>query len=115
MAPPTLRSLVASAFVVSAAAGQCQPEWLPTPPGAALGSLPYAFESSNGDLIAGGDFTSAGGLPAAHIARWDGAAWAPLGAGLDGVVFALAGDGADLIAGGSFASAGGLPAANVAR
>lgn len=29
----------------------------------------------NGDLIVGGDFTSAGGIPAVDVARWNGASW----------------------------------------
>jgi len=36
----------------------------------------------NGDLIAGGYFTSIGGIAAANIARWNGTAWHALGAGL---------------------------------
>lgn len=40
----------------------------------------------NGDLIAGGNFSAAGGVPAAGIARWDGLTWSPLGSGLPGVV-----------------------------
>jgi hypothetical protein len=43
----------------------------------------------NGDLVAGGAFTTAGGVPASCIARWDGTAWSPLGGGL-GPVDALA-------------------------
>lgn len=44
----------------------------------------------NGELIAAGDFVTAGGLPANRVARWTGAAWAPLAAGLNATVFALA-------------------------
>lgn len=29
----------------------------------------------NGDLLVGGSFTNAGGVPAVHLARWDGATW----------------------------------------
>ncbi len=36
----------------------------------------------DGGLVAGGYFATAGGVPAASIARWDGLAWSPLGAGL---------------------------------
>ena len=43
----------------------------------------------NGDLIAGGDFTSAGGASAAHIARWNGSSWQAVGSGIGGSVFAL--------------------------
>ena len=35
----------------------------------------------NGDVIAGGQFTAAGGVPASNIARWDGTTWSPLGPG----------------------------------
>jgi hypothetical protein len=40
-------------------------------------------------LIAGGDFTVAGGLTANRVARWDGAAWTPMGNGMDQGVRAL--------------------------
>lgn len=70
----------------------------------------------DGDLIVGGDFTSAGGIPARRIARWNGASWAALGTGIDGWVRALALlPNGDLVAGGSFTSAGGVPAQNIAR
>ncbi len=74
-------------------------------------------------LIAGGSFFTAGGLPANHIARWDGAAWHALGPGLNAPVFALAGWDPDesgpeptaLIAGGWFTAAGSAPASYIAR
>ena len=44
----------------------------------------------NGDLIAGGDFTTAGGTTVNSIARWNGAAWSALGAGMNNFVTALA-------------------------
>jgi hypothetical protein len=70
----------------------------------------------NGDLIAGGTFTTAGGISASRIARWNGSAWSPLGTGMDNSVTALAvlPDG-DLIAGGSFTTAGGVSANRIAR
>lgn len=76
----------------------------------ALAALP------NGDLIAAGDFTSAGGVAASRIARWNGAAWSPLGAGCDGSVRALAVlSNGDLVAAGAFTAAGGAAASRVAR
>jgi hypothetical protein len=62
----------------------------------------------NGDIIAGGEFTSAGGVSANHIARWDGSAWSPLGSGLSAPVLALAvlPDG-HVVAAGTFLQAGG--------
>lgn len=44
---------------------------------------------ANGDLIAGGDFTTAGGVPAQSIARWNGTAWSALGGGYSGAVRAV--------------------------
>jgi hypothetical protein len=74
-------------------------------------------------LIAGGGFTSAGGMTAASIARWDGSAWHGLGSGMSSSVYALAawdpdGDGPvmpQLIAGGFFVEAGGVTVNRVAR
>lgn len=70
----------------------------------------------SGDIIAAGDFTTAGGVPANRVARWNGATWSPLGSGLDGPVLALLElPNGDLLAGGSFTTAGGAPAAHIAR
>jgi hypothetical protein len=70
----------------------------------------------NGDLVVGGNFASAGGVPAANVARWDGSAWSPLGGGTDGFVTTLVQlpDG-DLVAGGTFTNAGGVPSPYLAR
>jgi len=58
---------------------------------------------ANGDLVAGGDFTTAGGVSANRIARWNGTSWSALGSGMNGGVNALTTlpDG-DLVAGGGF-------------
>ena len=41
------------------------------------------FDDGSGPaLYAGGRFTSAGGVPANNIARWDGSSWSPLGSGV---------------------------------
>jgi hypothetical protein len=70
----------------------------------------------NGDVVAGGSFTTAGGVAAANIARWNGVAWSPLGGGVDGVVYAMVRlPNGDLVAGGMFTTAGGVAAANIAR
>jgi hypothetical protein len=76
-----------------------------------LGPLPA-------QLVAGGIFSTAGGLPVSNIARWNGKQWGPLGAGTNDRVRDLAtwdpdGPGpqrAQLIATGDFRTAGGLPA-----
>ncbi|MFH0981626.1 MAG: hypothetical protein V2A79_08820 [Planctomycetota bacterium] len=63
-----------------------------------------------GDLIAGGDFASAGGLPCNFVARWDGDQWYPLGDGVGGSewapVLALTAYHGELVAGGVFTTAG---------
>ncbi len=106
------------------------PGWDPGAPGqwSPLGSGiggPYSFVRAltvfNGELIAGGGFSSVGGTPANNIAYWDGLTWSPLGSGMRGgypyvtFVFALTLYNGELIAGGSFYTAGGTEAHNIAR
>lgn len=80
------------------------------PPIYALATMP------NGDVIAAGNFQTAGGVAAQNIARWDGTAWTPLGSGLNSSASALTiAPNGDLIAGGNFNLAGGNLAAFVAR
>ncbi len=45
---------------------------------------------SNGNLYAGGDFTTAGGTTVNKIAKWNGTSWSALGTGTSGSVYALA-------------------------
>jgi Domain of unknown function (DUF5122) beta-propeller len=69
-----------------------------------------------GDVVAGGFFTSAGGVPASRIARWNGSAWSPLGSGMNNDVLTLIVlTNGDLVAGGDFTMAGGVSASNIAR
>jgi hypothetical protein len=74
---------------------------------------------SDNSLYVGGEFTTAGGVAASRIARWDGAQWHPLGSGMYGVspeVYALTfGPDGSLYAGGAFTRAGGVAANYVAR
>lgn len=72
------------------------------------------------DVIVAGQFTTAGGLPANRIAKWDGAAWSTFGTGLDNIVDGLwvdprAGGGYDVYVGGVFLNADGQPAQHVAK
>jgi len=74
-------------------------------------------------LYVGGEFQSAGGVPANYIATWDGTTWssvAPGGSGgTDGFVHELwvldDGSGPALYAAGDFQTAGGVPANRIAR
>src|SRR6185436_5932460 len=83
--------------------------------GGFFGALVYALAVSGSDLYAGGEFTTAGGIGATNIAKWDGSSWSPLGLGMNGEVYALAVSGTNLYAGGTFTMAGGNPASRIAR
>lgn len=93
--------------------------------GAGVDDLNYlpqvtALAVNGNDLFAGGAFTKAGNVSAAHVARWDGVSWSALGGGLtrffgDIPVAALAVSGGDLLVGGRFETAGGVSATNLAR
>ncbi|MFN9275179.1 MAG: hypothetical protein ACK6D2_05535, partial [Planctomycetota bacterium] len=93
--------------------------------GAGVDSAVRAFARlPNGDLVAGGAFTIAGGNPASRIARWDGSAWWPLGAGVTGssgpptvttVECMLVLPNGDLVVGGNFTTPSGVPANSIAR
>jgi hypothetical protein len=73
----------------------------------------------NGDVVAGGYFTTAGGVAANNIARWNGTSWSPLGTGLIGGVPDVGAlttlPNGDLAAGGYFTAAGGSVSAYFAR
>ncbi|MBM4113173.1 MAG: hypothetical protein FJ253_07330 [Phycisphaerae bacterium] len=72
-------------------------------------------------LYAGGDFSTAGGVAAKRIAKWNGASWSALGSGMNNTVSSLttfddgSGGGPALIAGGSFTMAGGGSATRIAK
>jgi Domain of unknown function (DUF4347)/Bacterial cadherin-like domain len=67
------------------------------------------------DIDAGGEFTTAGGVSANNIAKWNGTTWAPLGTGLDSMVHAITIKGNDIYAGGNFTNAGGGGANKIAK
>ncbi len=94
--------------------------------GAGVDALEYpgvfaAVVLPNGDLVVGGTFTTAGGAPAAGIARWNGTNWSGLGSGVtygfsDARVRALAVSPAgELLVGGLFSAAGGIAASGIAK
>jgi hypothetical protein len=59
-----------------------------------------------GDLIAAGIFSTAGGQTARNICSWDDTAFSPLGPGLNGEVYALTAWNGFLVAGGVFSATG---------
>ena len=56
----------------------------------------------NNELIAGGWFTTADGVSANRIAKWNGTNWVPLGSGMDSSVQQVVVFNNELIAGGCF-------------
>ncbi len=129
-------TLVASVTAIAASSGAiaqpCQPAWdsgfesgqTPPPVGdpglSGTVRATVVFDDGTGSaLYAGGTFTTAGGLPASNIAKWNGSSWSPLESGTNGAVLALTvyddGTGSALYAGGVFTAAGGLPASNIAK
>ncbi len=74
----------------------------------------------NTNVYVGGTFTSAGGMSANYIARWDGANWRTMGTGVAGgsrvMVNAISAvDNSNVYVGGEFTSAGGVSANNIAK
>ena len=56
------------------------------------GNVVYALAVDGaGNLYAGGEFTTAGGVTANNIAKWDGSAWSALGCGMDDIGLCLGG------------------------
>ncbi len=91
--------------------------------GQTVNSLAVFDDGSGPALFVGGSFTSAGGVSAISIAKWDGASWSALGSGMGGVSVPSVNDmlvfddgsGPALYAAGSFATAGGTSASRIAR
>ena len=79
------------------------------------GSGVYTLTVYNGNLIAGGTFTTAGGNPANRVAEWNGTTWSALGSGINNSVRVLDSSNGNLYAGGSFDSAGGNSANHIAE
>jgi|GEM_PF-923014 len=94
-------------------------EWSPLAGSAGIGlgdsAAAFALAVYQGDLIAAGSFTTAGGHAAANIARWDGHDWSPLGAGTNQTITSLAVYGDALVAGGGFSQAGDVATDGIAR
>jgi len=100
------------------AQAQCAPSW------AEVGSMNIDYDVRalavlpGGDVIVGGFFTTAGGVWANNIARYNPSTgvWSALGTGTNFEVTALAVlPGGDVIVGGIFTNAGGVPARGIAR
>jgi hypothetical protein len=75
----------------------------------------HAFATYNAELYAGGYFTSAGGMPANNIAKWNGTNWLPVGTGTSSTVRSLAVYNGELYAGGDFSWAGNVGVNHIAK
>ncbi len=69
----------------------------------------------NGNIIAAGGFTNAGGVSVNNITMWNGTSWQALGQGLNDTVYALTVFNGELIAGGRFSNSDGNDIENIAK
>lgn len=85
--------------------------------GTGLNGTVYAMvKDAVGNIYVGGSFTTAGGISANRVAKWDGSTWSALGSGVNGQVAALAlDDNGNLYVGGYFSTAGGISANRIAK
>ena len=85
--------------------------------GTGLNGIPVALTALGPNLFAAGAFTSANGIAANQIAKWDGNNWSSVGGGVvgSGTVLALTTMGNNLYAGGTFTNIGGVTASHIAR
>lgn len=88
--------------------------WSWAPLGTGMNNSIMVFTVYDNKLIAGGVFTTAGGVSANRVADWDGTSWAPLGTGINNRVNDLTVYDNKLIAGGYYTTAGGVSANRVA-
>lgn len=82
--------------------------------GAGINGAVNAIASYQGEIIAGGGFTMAGGVKAGGLAAWNGTSWRALGF-CGAPVKALAVYNNELIAGGNFSQINGVKARRLAR
>lgn len=69
-----------------------------------------------GNIYAGGEFDSIGGIAVNHIAKWNGTSWSSLGSGMDSAVLAVTvDDSGNLYAGGSFSTVNGIQMHHIAK
>ncbi len=68
----------------------------------------------NGSVYASGSFTSAGGVPAAGLAAWNGSSWSALGSGVNGTAVCVFSTGTNVLVGGNFVLAGNVAAYGLA-
>ncbi len=123
--PPLTTLLAALALLLTlivtpaARAQNCDPGWLPGAGATGMNDWVFALAVlPGGDLITGGQFTTAGGVGANRIARYNTTTgvWSALGSGMNSSVSGFAAlPVGDVIVGGYFTRAGGVAANRIAR
>ncbi len=73
------------------------------------------YASGGENLFAGGSFTTAGGLNASHIARWDAERWIANSSGVNDIVLTMAQHHNDLYVGGTFDKFGSVTTNYIAK
>ena len=99
----------AGAVAVSSLAIWGGTQWSSVPGGvthAGSAGAVTALAAFQGRLFVGGEFDSAGGIPARNIAAWGGGAWNSLGEGVHARVTCMAAHGNSLVVGLYFGSEG---------
>ncbi len=85
-------------------------------PGGGVDGDVESLASFGTDLVVGGRFVSAGGVPARTVARWNGSSWSSFAGGIEGTtVHTIAVHRGQLVIGGDFNRFQGAPADHVAR
>ena len=113
----TLLTLALTTALVGSLRAQCTYSWPTSSFGPGANDAVTALTSlANGDLAAGGRFTSIGGTASNRIAQWNGSAWASLGTGMNADVYTLLPlPTGELAAAGLFTTAGGITTNCIAR
>ena len=109
--------LTGNALLTTSATGQCTLDWQPGPDSnGPQGIVSATVRTPNGDLIAGGNFSIAGGEIVNNVARFDGSRWRAMSSGITGNVrSAVVMPNGDVVVGGAMTAAGGTPVTNIAR
>ena len=115
-------ALLLTLVLAAPARAQCTEMWVPGFGTTGTNNIVNALAVlPGGDVMVGGEFTTAGGVPASRIARYNPTTgiWSALGGGMNStnsVVSSLAVlPGGDVLVGGFFITAGGVAANNIAR
>ena len=110
----TFKKLLVVQFLLFASQIMAQDgAWFPLDSG--VNGTIWAIAVSGTDVYVGGTFTTAGGVSARRIAKWDGTSWSALGTGLNNTVFCITVSGNDVYVGGGFTNAGGVSANRIAK